>query len=561
MKRTWKIILITLAVLIVLILATAWYLSVHWKGLLDKQLSRSVKESSDSLYTLAYKEIHVNLLTGSVGIENVVLLPDSAVYARMVAEQRAPTTVYNAQMSYLRISGMNIIRYFLDKQVDASAFVIKDPEITIIDDQRSIDTTPKRSLYESLHGNIRSFSVGRIDLSDTKLTFTQIKKDSSKVITQLEGVNVKVRGLEIDSISERDPARFLYARNFDLELDKWDYRTPDSLYWLHVNGIRYNAVEREMNVSEIKLDPRYDKADFDKKIITQKDRYQLVFRELRLQGIPFISLLQRQELFIKRMDINGGELNIYRNRGLPMPPGNKLGQFPNQLLQKLQMPLHIDTVRAKGVDISYTELHPESGDPGRIDFHNAGGIFRNITNVDSLVAREDRCVADLHAILMQTGKLRAHFDFSLTDTTGAFAVSGQLNGMDGKEFNQVTMALGNIRIRSAVISELQFRFQGNERSASGTLKLLYSNLKIAMLGDEEDKNGNKRKRGLASFLANLLAIKNENPSPGEAVRVVKPAFRRDIQKSFFNLIWKTIFTGVKQTVGTPFLETMGARKK
>lgn len=561
MKRIWKIILISLAGIIVLILGAAWYLSVHWKGLLDKQLSRSVKESSDSLYTLAYKEIHLNLLTGSVGIENVVLLPDSAVYARMVAEQRAPTTVYNARMSSLQISGMNIISYFLKKKVNAGAFVVKDPEITIIDDQRSTDTTPKRSLYESLHDNIRSFSVGRIDLEDTKLTFTQIREDSSKVITQLEGVTMKIRGFEIDSISEQDPARFFYARNFDLELKKWDYRTPDSLYWMHVNGISYNAVARELNVAEVKLDPRYNKADFDKKIKTQRDRYQLSFRELRLQGIPFISLLQRQEFFVKRMDINGGELNIYRNRGLPMPPGNKLGQFPNQLLHKLEMPLLIDTIRAKGVDISYTELHPESGDPGKIEFHNAGGIFRNITNVDSLIARQGHCLIDLHAILMKTGKLRAHFDFSLTDTTGVFAVSGQLKDMDGKEFNQVTKALGNIQIRSALINELEFSMKGNERTASGTLKLLYSNLKIAMLKDEEDKDGNKKKKGLASLFANLLAIKNENPSPGEAVRIAKPTYRRDIKKTFFNLVWKTIFTGVKETVGTPLLETMGKRKK
>lgn len=561
MKRIWKIILTSLAILIVLILGTAWYLSVHWKGILDKQLSRSVKESSDSLYTLAYREISLNLLTGSIGIENVVLLPDSAVYARMVAEQRAPSTVYNATMSHLQISGINVLRYFLNKKVSAKAFIVKDPEISIIDDLRSIDTTPRQSLYASIHENISSFSVGQIDLSDTKLNFTQIRKDSSRVITQLEGVGMNIRGVEIDSISERDPARFLYAREFELTLDKWDYRTPDSLYWLHVNRISYNAVAREMNIGEIKLEPRYSKADFDKKIKTQQDRFQLAFRELRFQGIPFISLLQRQEFFVKAIDIDGGELHAYRNRKLPMPPGNKLGQFPNQLLHKMEMPLHIDSINVKGVDISYTEVSAETGETGKVMFHNAGGIFRNISNVDSAVAKDNHCKADLHAILMQTGKLRAHFDFTLGDTTGAFAVSGQLNDMDGKEFNGMTTAMGNIQIRSAQIRELEFSMKGNERSASGTLKFLYANLKIGMLKDEEDKQGNKRRKGLASLFANLLAIKNENPSPGEAVRVAKPVFRRDIRKSFFNLVWKTIFTGVKETVGTPLLESMGKRKK
>lgn len=561
MKRIWKIILISLAVLIALIGGTAWYLSSHWKKILDRQLSRSVSESSDSLYTLAYKEIHLNLLTGSMSIDNLVLLPDSSVYARMVQERRAPSTVYNAQMSSLEISGMNIIKYFTKKRIDANVFVMKDPEITVIDDQRSIDTTPKVDLYQSISNSIRGFRVGRISLSDTKLTFTQIRKDSSKVLTQLQGVDIQLRNFQVDSISAYDPSRFFYAQNFELGLDKWDYRTPDSLYWMHVKKISYNAVDRDLKIGEMQLEPRYNKADFDRKVKTQQDRFQLAFRDIELQQIPFLKLLQQQNLFIKKASINGGELHVYRNRQLPMPPGNKLGQFPNQILHKLSLPMHIDSMSVKGVEISYTEVSDITGESGKVSFHNAGGVFRNISNVDSLVARNGHCTIDLHAILMQTGKLRAHFDFTLGSETGAFAVSGLLNNMDGKEFNQMTTAMGNIEIRSADIKELEFNMQGNEKSASGALKFLYSNLKVSMLKEDEDKDGNKKRKGLISLLANMLAIKNENPKPGEPVRIVHPTFQRDITKSFFNLVWKTIFTGVKETVGTPLLETIGGGKK
>ncbi len=47
-----------------------------------------------------------------------------------------------------------------------------------------------------------------------------------------------------------------------------------------------------------------------------------------------------------------------------------------------------------------------------------------------------------------------------------------------------------------------------------------------------------------------MVIHNENPSPGQPLRVAKPKFTRDPQKSFFNLVWKTIFTGIKETVLT-----------
>ena len=560
MKRTWKIIITVAVILIFAASGVTWYLSVHWKGILDKELRRYVQEGSDSLYTLAYGRLDLNLLTGSLIIHHVALIPDSAVYQRLVAQQKAPKVLINAKMERLQVSRMKLWRYFLNKEVDASSFSLVDPELVITEDQRSVDTTThQRSFDEAVNKNIRHFSIGRVYMDKIKLTYTQIGKDSSKVISKLEDVGVNIRGLQIDSLSQNDPTRFLYARAFDVSLEKWDHRTPDSLYWLHVKKVTYHATDEILDVGEVELKPRYNRADFDKKIKTQQDMFQLVFRNIKLEGLSRFDLL-RQKLHIQNGSINGGELNVYRNRALPMPPGDKYGQFPNQLLAKLELPLQIDTLTASGVDVSYTELNPKNGETGKIQFQRAGGTFRHITNIDSLVAQNKHCKVDLHAILMKSGKLKASFDFILGDKTGAFSVSGQLNTMDGKEFNPVTKPLGMVEIRSAQIKELEFNFNGNERSASGTLKFLYSNLKIAMLKEEKDPNGNQRK-GLASLLANLMAIKNENPSPGEAVRIVKPRFQRDPKKSFFNLVWKTIFTGVKETVGTELLATMDERKK
>ncbi|RPD40124.1 hypothetical protein [Chitinophaga barathri] len=549
MKKFWKIILTVAAILAAVVLGTGWYLSIHWKGLMDKELRRYVSEGSDSLYTLAYGKISLNLLTGSVGIENVALLPDSVVYARLVAEQRAPQVIYNTNARRVRVSGLKIWRYFIGKEVDAGAFTLTDPEITIVQDLRSRDTTPKRSFYASINEQIHNFSIGRIDLSNTRLSYIQIREDSSRKITKLENLDVQLRDLQIDSLTEKDLNRVLYAQNFDITLQKWDYRTPDSLYWLHVKNISYNAVERALEVESLELEPRYNKADFDKKIVTQNDRFELTLNHIKGEGIRLEDLLQ-QAFFIKKASIDGGELHAYRNRNLPYPPGDKYGGFPNQLLDKLQLPLTIDTLKAQGIHITYSELSPQTGETGKIEFHQAGGTFTHITNQDSLVKANNHCTVDLHAILMRTGKLKARFDFILGDKSGAFGVSGQLRDMDGREMNPATKPLGEVSIRSVNIHEMDFEFRGNEKYCSGTLKLLYDDLKIDFLKDMKDNKGKKRKKGLVSFIANLMALHNENPTPDRPVRIAKPRFTRDPKKSFFNLVWKTIFTGIKETVLT-----------
>ncbi len=150
-------------------------------------------------------------------------------------------------------------------------------------------------------------------------------------------------------------------------------------------------------------------------------------------------------------------------------------------------------MKAQGVQVTYSEVNPANGETGEVQFHQAGGTFLNITNLDSLVKKNSHCTVDLHAILMRTGKLKAHFDFALNSAPGAFAVSGQLNGMDGKEMNAATKPLGEVAIRSARIHEMDFNIRGNERSAAGTLTMRYEDLRIEFLKDVEAK-GKKRKK-------------------------------------------------------------------
>ena len=79
--------------------------------------------------------------------------------------------------------------------------------------------------------------------------------------------------------------------------------------------------------------------------------------------------------------------------------------------------------------------------------------------------------------------------------------------------------------------------------ANGTSTLLYDDLKIDIL--KMDSTDTKKK-GLKSFVANVF-IKDSNPQNGE-VRKNEINEERDITKSFFYLVWKSIFKAAKKTI-------------
>jgi hypothetical protein len=116
--------------------------------------------------------------------------------------------------------------------------------------------------------------------------------------------------------------------------------------------------------------------------------------------------------------------------------------------------------------------------------------------------------------------------------------------MDGKELNPILKPLGQVEVKSCRIDDVNFSINGNEKAASGEVTFLYKDLKVNILKKEEGTHEYKTK-GLISFFANALIIKDSNPAKGET-RLGHPHFTRDPQKSFFNLVWKTLFTGIKE---------------
>jgi len=55
------------------------------------------------------------------------------------------------------------------------------------------------------------------------------------------------------------------------------------------------------------------------------------------------------------------------------------------------------------------------------------------------------------------------------------------------------------------------------------------------------------KKHLTSFISNIV-LKNENPHNGET-RIGEVHHERDMNRSFYNLVWKSIFEGINKTIG------------
>jgi hypothetical protein len=114
--------------------------------------------------------------------------------------------------------------------------------------------------------------------------------------------------------------------------------------------------------------------------------------------------------------------------------------------------------------------------------------------------------------------------------------------------NQITKPLGLVRINRGNIDKLKFNFKANNQAAKGTVAFSYYDLSVALMKNDPEKD-HLVTRGFLSFLANALIIKSENPGVDGKLAPVTVNYSRPANTSFFNMIWKSLFTGIKYSIG------------
>ena len=80
-------------------------------------------------------------------------------------------------------------------------------------------------------------------------------------------------------------------------------------------------------------------------------------------------------------------------------------------------------------------------------------------------------------------------------------------------------------------------------NASGTMKFLYHDLDISLALKEKAK----WKSTVLAFSANAV-LPVANPSADKPVRIVQYHVNRDVNKSFVNLVIKSLLAGLKETM-------------
>jgi hypothetical protein len=436
----------------------------------------------------------------------------------------------------LRVAGISTDAFIINRQLKADSLTTDGGVLGIY---RAKQSTGGKETLEMENDFFDEAIVKNIRLGSTDLYLFD-KNNRNAVPMALK--NVKFNASDLDSVySGTNIMQLIGNSNWNFSADGFSFATADKVYKIGIGPFVLDNGKSVITIKDATVTPVVSRDAFVKSLRFQTDLYDLRFNNIKLTGADVRKLITDRMIIAEEASLQP-ILQIFNDRTVDPDTASKIGMYPQQLLQKLGTPVYIKTIRANNASVIYTERGALSKQIGVVTFDNITGTIRNFTNIDAYKKKNSLMIMNADCKFLKMAAIKSEWKFPLTAPDGAFSITGNIGPFNGTKLNPVIEPLGMGSIRSGEIKGFDFNMAGDDLKAGGSGTLLYNDLKIKLLKNPNEDNKLKKK-SVTSFVANLVILDN-NPSKG-VTRKSDLTFKRVITKTFFNLVWKSIFAGAK----------------
>lgn len=463
-------------------------------------------------------------------------------FLRIAAVQKINSTDKQPQLELkdIRVSGISTNDFIYNSKIKADSLVSSGGLLKIY--QSASASNKGQSEFSIDNDFFTKAVVKNIELGSTTLQLYQKDKPNAKPLILN---NFKLAVSNIGEIKDgSNLQKILSGSQWKFSGDGLSVLSKDQLNKITVGPFEADQQNQTLKINSLKIDNLLSEAEFVKRQKVQKDQMNMSAKNIFISGINISELITTKKVIAQAVTLQP-ELHIFNDRTLPFDETSKVGKYPQQQLLNLDIPIYIKTVHVKNGLVSYRERGRASKQIGDVFFKNIQATISNVTNIKEYVAKNNTLFLKAKTKFLGVAPIETTWKLNYTSPHGAFDVTGSAGKFDATKLSSITEPLGLASISNGTINKLDFAITGTDLKANGETTLLYEDLKIKLLKPGSDADDDLEKKGVLSLLANLFT-KNNNPSNG-VTRKADIDYDRDITKSFFNLLWKSIFSAAKKT--------------
>ncbi|HXS38121.1 MAG TPA: hypothetical protein VN721_15565 [Flavipsychrobacter sp.] len=511
------------------------WLTQHYKSILKERIPEMIVKSSDSLYHISFSDISINVLKKSIVISNVRLWADSNQANVLRRQGRySPNTISFIYAPFAAAYGIDWDDLFSKGTIHSSLLVVNNAKWYM----QTIKHHPDLSMIEEpeKHSFIKRMEVTKFEIINPDITYHYVG-DSNTYYCFLKGGSASLYNWAVDKDINKDTSVFLYAQYGNIKPKTFRLEKDDKIYTAGKPNIEFTSTQNSITLKNIRINMTNMARNSDVLLET----YNCRFPAIEFTNFNWKQLLHSDVLIASSIHTEAPFVNVHYNRQ-NFPGKDKTGSFPNQIIRQF-ITTYIKTLFVKNGRFLYNEPNKKN-ENALFQFDDINGSFSNITNIDSMIARNKSCIVKLRAKFMNKSPVEATFDLSLTDPKGHFLVVGSVSNLDGKDVTQQAAAFTLAKVTSFHLSRMDGRIEGNEGYAHGQYTMLYDGLKLSLF--KFKSNDREGKTGLFSFIADATVLYPSNPMPGKDVRKTETILPRDPHSGFMFLIWQNMYLGAEK---------------
>ncbi len=453
-----------------------------------------------------YEDITVDLIGGS----SFVSLPKLKLGNATISSKE------------LRVIDLDYREYFTSNKIVFDRIVFKNPEILIVQSD-TLENVKKKNSKKHFKEDIK---IKHLVIKNGNLKITENDTTNNGLYISLKNMDIYDLHITEKSLKNKIPFNFSEVSVNSNSL----YYSLNPYHDLYTKKLKLK--KGTLNVYDLRIIPKYSKAEFDKHQKVENDRFELNIPQIKMEDFTWGFNGDKLQLESLETSFENAEFHIYRNKLLPDDTSFK--PLYSKKLRDIETKLKFDKIKMSNASIFYEEKSVAGKPPGKVNFSKMNVEIMNISNLNMDSKDFPLTTINAKAKFMGESNLNFKMEFDIKDPEDKFKFSGNLAGISAEAMNSFLKPALNIEVQGRIAS-LYFNFSGNNNQAIGDTRLQYHDFKVEVL-----KKDGVRKNKILSGLANLILKNNTTNKKMDQKNIMAV---RDQTKSFWNFLWMCIRNG------------------
>ena len=541
-RNLWIIIGVLVVIIAILTLSLNLILGSIIRHSIDNQLETISKNSNKELQV---GKIKLNLLTRTLTLQNISIIPDSSLFAKLKSGRLNQVSIMKINVPTIRFHGIGIVKLLMERHLTLKKILLKGVEFSIYKHEPDIiidegqDAGPAISLDSISIAGLNGISLGKLQFE--KFSYTTINIKTNDTIFSFNGSGFEIRGLDLEKTSISDDFFRFNTEKLSLKMRRQRIDLRNANYFIFLRKLDYSISDSLITAYDFKVKPTRNKFKMGASYKYTKEVFDVEVKSINIFGYKIGKALRQGIIDIDSIYIDGLKFDIYKDKNRPFDE-SKRPLFIQQQLKQLKQPLHIKKVKVSNSNFNFALRPEDSKKLMKVDIGKIEADFSFITSIADSLQSGKELELKLKGVLMGTSALKLDIIMPYNSPVDTFYFSGELIDGDFAKFNPALFPVTGIKFKGGKLNILRFYAHASPKSTKGLMTMLYSDLEA-----EIPKKDAKKKNKFLSFSANAV-IRTSNPNNKGKTRVALVKTDRVLYKGFGNLLWKTVQSGLVNTL-------------